>query len=257
MNSVFDLTGRMAFVTGGTAGIGAATALALQAAGADVIVHNHGGQPGRDFAAAHGFAVIDADFASPEEVDALAAGVVDLAPRLDILVNNAGMEVGATVEHLDPVQVRRQLEINLNAPLRLIQLLIPALAASAHASIVNVTSIHDDVPSYGNSVYGAAKAGLRMITKTLAVELGPQGIRVNSVAPGAVETDMNRHLLDEIGRERFAEWIPLGRVGVPPEIAWPIVFLASDAASYMTGATLVVDGAYSHHVVRYRASSHR
>src|SRR5260370_5836592 len=94
-----------------------------------------------------------------------------------------------------------------------------------------------------------------MFSKTLAVELGPEGIRVNTIAPGAVETDINRPILDEIGRENFAQWIPLGRVAQPSEIVGPAIFLAADAASELSRATLAVYGAYSHHLVVCRISA--
>jgi len=248
----FQLTGRRALVTGGTRGIGAAIALAFRERGAIVAIHGRGDQPSRAFANDHGFTYLTADFGDLNQVDDLADAVLDRLGGLDILVNNAGMEVNATVENLDPAAVSQQLLVNLEAPIRLTQRLMAALQNSGHGVIINVTSIHDTVPSYGNSIYCATKAGLEMFTRTLAIELGPSGVRVNALAPGAIETDINRTILDEIGRDNFAEWIPLGHVGQTEDIAEPAVFLASDASRYMTGATLVVDGGYSHHVVRYR-----
>jgi glucose 1-dehydrogenase len=100
--------------------------------------------------------------------------------------------------------------------------------------------------------YAASKAALRMLTESLAVELGPRRIRVNAIAPGAIATDINRDVIARIGPARFAELIPLGRIGTVDDITGPAVFLCSRAAAYVTGATLVVDGAYSHHLVRYR-----
>jgi NAD(P)-dependent dehydrogenase (short-subunit alcohol dehydrogenase family) len=187
-----------------------------------------------------------------EEAATLAQGALDALGGVDILVNNAGMEVNATVGRLDATAVREQLAVNLEAPILLTHHLVAALKASGRGTVINVSSIHGTVPSWGNSVYAAAKAGLELFTKTIAIELGPDGVRVNALAPGAIETDMNREILDEIGRDRFEHWIPLGRVGAPEEVAAAAVFLASDAARYITGATLLVDGAYSHHVVRYR-----
>jgi glucose 1-dehydrogenase len=245
-NDAFDLTGRRALVTGGTRGIGAAIALAFQNRGATVAIH------GRGDPEAEAFAYLTADLSDLNQVDTLADSVIDRLGGLDILVNNAGMEVSATVENLDPRAVSQQLIVNLEAPIRLTHRLVPALQSSPHGVVINVTSIHSTVPSYGNSVYCATKAGLEMFTRTLAIELGPSGVRVNALAPGAIETDINRSILDEIGRSNFAEWIPLGHVGQTQDVADPAVFLASDASRYVSGATLVVDGAYSHHVVRYR-----
>jgi NAD(P)-dependent dehydrogenase (short-subunit alcohol dehydrogenase family) len=249
---VFDLSGRRALITGGCRGIGAAIATAFAERGAEVLVHGRGDDQSRRFAADHGFTYLRADFSNLEEVSALAGEVLASPAGLDILVNNAGFEVNATVESLDPEAVSRQLMVNLQAPIMLTHLLVPALKASAHGVVINVTSIHGSLPAYGNSVYCAAKAGLELFTRTAAIELGPAGVRVNALAPGAIETDMNREILDEIGRDKFAAWIPLGHVGQVEDIAAPALFLASDASRYVTGATLVVDGAYSHHVVRYR-----
>lgn len=254
MADIFDLTGRTALVTGGSRGIGAAIAVALADRGAQVIVHGRADGGARTFAAAHGFGFLAADYADLAQVGALADTLIDQGRPLDILVNNAGMEINATVEHLDPAALSQQLRVNLEAPILLTHRLIPLLKYSAHASIINVTSIHATVPAYANAIYCAAKAGIELFTATLAVELGPSGVRVNSIAPGAIETDMNRHLLDRIGRDQFAGWIPLGRLGEVTDIAGPAIFLASDASRYCSGATIVVDGAYSHHLVRYRSA---
>lgn len=256
-DDVFDLTGRTALVTGGSRGIGAAIAVAFRDAGARVAVHGRGDPAAASFAERHGFAYLPADLSDLRQVDLLADAVLEQFGDLDILVNNAGMEINATVEQLDPDAVSRQLTVDLEAPVRLTHRLVPALRRSRHGVVINVTSIHATVPSYANSVYCSAKAGLEMFTRTLAVELGPAGVRVNTLAPGAIETDMNRAILDEIGRDNFAQWIPLGRVGRPEDVAYPAVFLASDASRYISGATVVVDGAYSHHLVRYRMADVR
>jgi NAD(P)-dependent dehydrogenase (short-subunit alcohol dehydrogenase family) len=232
------LAGRRALVTGGCRGIGAAISTALAASGAQVTTHGRGDERSRQFAAEHGFEYLTADFGDLDEVRRLADAVAETG--LDILVNNAGMEVHATAEQLDPAELSRQLRVNLETPILLTHLLIPTLKASRHGSVINVTSIHGTVPAYANSVYCAAKAGMEAFTRTLAIELGSAGVRVNAIAPGA------------IGHDRFAEWIPLGRVGDVQDIAGPAVFLASDDSSYVSGAVLVVDGAYSHHLVRYR-----
>lgn len=250
MTDDFDLTGRRALVTGGCRGIGAAIATAFADRGAEVIVHGRGDDRSRAFAEQHGFGYLTADFSDLDQVGRLADTVAQAG--LDILVNNAGMEINTTVEQLDPAALSQQLRVNLEAPILLTHLLIPTLKASSHASVINVSSIHGTVPAYANAVYCAAKAGLESFTRTLAIELGASGVRVNAIAPGAIATDMNRAVLDRIGRDQFAEWIPLGRVGNVADVTGPAVFLASQASAYVSGAVLVVDGAYSHHLVRYR-----
>lgn len=246
------LAGRRALVTGGTRGIGAAIAVAFAAQGARVAIHGREDPGSQRFADEHGFSFISGDFAEESQVDRVADSALAVLGGLDILVNNAGMEQLSTVGRLNRSAVRRQLAVNLDAPILLTDRLVPALRNGINPSVINITSIHSAVPAWGNAVYGAAKAGLEQFTRTLAVELGPAGVRVNAVAPGAIETEMNVEILDEIGRDQFAGWIPLGRVGNVDEIAEPVVFLASAAARYITGATLTVDGGYSHHLVRYR-----
>ncbi len=174
---------------------------------------------------------------------------------MDVLVINAGFEIEAKLDHLEPELLARVMRVNFEAPVQLTRLVLPLLRRSASASVINITSIHDQVPYYGNSAYCSSKAALAMFSKTLALELGREAIRVNTIAPGAVETEINQSILDQVGRENFAQWIPLGRVAQPSEIVGPALFLASNAASYMSGATLVVDGAYSHHLIRYRTTA--
>ncbi len=248
------LDGKVALVTGGSRGIGRAIALGFAAAGARVYAHGRDGEAGAEVARELGTPFLAADLAKADGVERLTERFGEVATRLDVLVNNAGMESPQTIEALEEQALRSTIEVNTLAPVRLVQQLLPLLRASEAASVINVTSIHDRVPYRGNLAYAASKAALDMVTATLSVELGPEAIRVNSLAPGAVETEINRDLIGRIGPERFAEWIPLGRVAKPEEIVAPAVFLASDASSYVSGANLVVDGAYRHHLVRYDPS---
>ncbi len=257
LEEVFGLAGRVALVTGSTRGIGRAIAQTMARAGADVIVHGRQLDDAERVAAEIGArGAVAADLGVPAEVDRMCAALLARGGPLDALVLNAGIERGARVEHVTAETLDETLQVNLKAPVALVRALLPALRASSSASVTTVSSIHESVPSWGNGAYAASKAALAMITKTLAIELGPERIRVNSVAPGAIATDINRDVLDEIGEDLFAEWIPLGRVGSVTEVAPAVVFLSSRAASYITGATLVVDGGYSHHLVRYRHSAH-
>jgi len=252
---LFSLQGRTALVTGSTRGIGKAIATGFAEAGARVYIHGRDAADGWRTATEIGGQFLRADLTQIEEVEHLAAELSAREDRLDVLVNNAGLEVDATLDRISPELLGRVMRVNFEAALQLTRLLLPLLRRSAFASVVNITSIHDHVPYYGNAAYTSSKAALAMFSKTIAVELGPEAIRVNTIAPGAVETDMNRSILDKVGRENFGRWIPLGRVGQPSEIVGPALFLASDAASYVSGATLVVDGAYSHHLVRYRVAN--
>lgn len=144
------------------------------------------------------------------------------------------------------------MESQCTGPVELTQLLLPLLRRSGHASIINVTSIHAFVPHPGNFPYNMAKAALDMFTKSMAQELSPEGIRINNLAPGAVETDINGQILADMGHENFNQWIPIGRVAQTDEMIGPVLFLASDASRYITGTTLLADGGYLQNLVRYR-----
>ncbi len=246
-----DLAGKTALVTGSTRGIGAGLALALERAGVRVLRH---GSPAHRGGPSDGEDLLLADLSTPAGVDHLAELVRARTDVLDVLVNNAGVELPERLDGLDAESLGRTLDVNLVAPLLLSRALLPLLRAARAAAVVNVTSIHDDVPYAGNVAYVASKAALEAATRTMALELAPEGIRVNTIAPGAIETDMNREVIDRMGRDDFSSWIPLGRVGEIDDLAAPLLFLASDASRYVTGARLLVDGGYSLNLLRYGLS---
>jgi gluconate 5-dehydrogenase len=253
-----DFRGKVAVVTGSSRGIGRAIAEAFSAAGARVWFHGSDDE-GRKIAEAVKQPFVRADFTSPDEVAAMARTIAAAEKRLDILVNNAGMEPVMPLEAIDFSMYDACFNVNVRAAVQLTTALLPLLKAAGAdrgASVINITSIHDSVPYPHNAVYSMTKAALNMFTKVAAIEFAPHGIRVNSLAPGAIETDMNRGVIDKMGRDKFAEWIPAGRVGTVQEVVGPAMFLASDAASYVTGETLYADGAYRHHLVRYRPTAH-
>jgi len=248
----FSIAGKIALITGSTKGIGKELARGFAAAGARVWVHGRDEEQGRTLAEELGGRFARADLARAEEVAALAQTLRREEERLDILVNNAGMEVIMPIEEIDLSVLDRIWRVNARAPVQLIHLLLPLLKAAPAASIVNITSIHETTPYPHNSAYCMTKAALAMLTKTISLELAPSGIRVNNLAPGAVETDINREVIEEIGRHNFNSWIPMGRVARAEEMIGPAIFLASDASRYVTGATLVADGGYQQNLVRYR-----
>ena len=245
------LAGSTALVTGATRGIGSALARGFAREGAQVWIHGRDRSEGERLAAELGARFVAADLADPAQVEALAGALRRDCPRLDVLVNNAGVEHVMPFLELDLAKLEHMWAVNVRAIAQLTHLLLPCLRAAGSASVINVTSIHQTVPYPHNAGYSLTKAALGMLTQTLAVELAPLGIRVNNLAPGAVETDINREVVARLHRE-FAEWIPAGRVAQTEEMIGPAVFLASRESSYITGATLVADGGYSHHLVRYR-----
>jgi NAD(P)-dependent dehydrogenase (short-subunit alcohol dehydrogenase family) len=246
------LDGKVALVTGSTSGIGKAIAQGFAAAGARVWVHGRNTEAGEALAAALGGRFVRADLSIEGEVAALAEVVQAAESKLDVLVNNAGVEIIMPIDQLRLDDLDMIWKVNVRAPFQLTHALLPLLKAAGGASVINITSIHDTMPYPHNAAYSASKAALAMFSKTIAVELAPQGIRVNNFAPGAVETEINREVIQEIGEEKFREWIPLGRVAQTDEMIGPALFLASDASSYVTGTTLYADGAYLQNLVRYR-----
>ncbi|MEG2017648.1 MAG: SDR family oxidoreductase [Clostridium sp.] len=245
---IFDLTGRVAFVTGASRGIGFAIAKGLKEAGATVWVHARNEKNIADVAKENGFKYTYGDLADMAAVEKIAADISAQEERLDILFNNAGFEIHSPVDEMTESDLNMMYNINAKSPVFLVKGLLPLIKKSKAGSIINVTSIHQEVPVRENSYYCMAKAALGMYTKTAALELAKFNIRVNNLAPGAILTDMNRDLVEAMD---FNKWIPMERVGETEELIGPAIFLASDASSYVTGATLFVDGGYKENLLRY------
>lgn len=254
-----SLQNKVALVTGGNRGIGRAICESLAAAGSHIVIHASSEraewqQLANDLAARHGIRAVflAADLRYPSKIDALFEQFDSHFDHLDILVNNAGVENYHAAEEMPLDAWQHILQVNLSAPFQCSQHAARRMKSRGNGGvIINVSSIHDTVARKGISHYCCAKAGLRMLTRVTALEWAEYGIRVVTVSPGAIETDMNRDAIDGIGRDHFHEWIPAGRIGETSEIGQTITFLCGDAASYITGTELYVDGGYSINLVRY------
>ncbi len=244
------LENKVAIVTGSSQGIGRAIALAFAREGAAVTVdyRSHAeeaeevvglieGSGGRALA-------VKADVSVPADVEGLVGGAVEEFGRLDVMVNNAGVEQKMPFIET-PLEVwNRIMAVNLTGAWLGCQEAARRMVEGGEGGrIINVSSVHEDKPMPTNSPYCAAKGGLRMLMRTIAVELAPHGITVNNIAPGAIETPINENLADNPDqmKELLSE-IPLGRIGQPEEVAELAAYLASDGASYVTGSTFVIDG---------------
>ncbi|HEY9565391.1 MAG TPA: SDR family NAD(P)-dependent oxidoreductase [Nocardioides sp.] len=244
-----DLTGRRALVTGAASGIGRAVVQHFVAAGARVVVTDVARDALETVAEQTSTIAAVADLRDLAAIDSLVAAAGRALDGLDTVVNCAGVITHAPLAELDPETWHLALDVNLTAPYALCRAALPWLRQSSGSSVVNVASgmgLLPDAP--GASAYAASKGGLIALTRALAAELAPT-IRVNAVAPGLTDTPMTTHLLQDDGGKipdavrRYA----LQRAAAPSEIASAIAFLASDAASFITGATLAVDGGRTFH----------
>ena len=245
-----QLENKVAIVTGATSGIGRAIALAFGAAGAAVTV-NYRSNPeaakemvGHLQAAGGRSLAVRADVTKSDEVGAMVAATVEKFGRLDVMVNNAGMETKMPFLETPPDVWEEVLAVNLTGPWLGCQAAARQMVGQdGGGRIVNISSVHEDLPMPTNAPYCAAKGGVRMLMRTIAVELAPHGVTVNNIAPGAVETPMDAGLEKDAEQYRsLLSEIPLGRMGKPEEVAALAVYLASDEAAYVTGSTFVVDG---------------
>lgn len=240
------LENRVAIITGGTAGIGEATALRFAREGAKVVVWARNEQRGREMeakAAAEGLAIeFDrVDSSDYEQVTAGAKRVADKYGRIDILINNAGITNDSSLKKMTVEQWQQVIDINLTGTFYCTKAVSEYMLAAGYGRIVNASSVVGLYGNFGQTNYVATKAGIIGMTKTLARELGRKGITVNAVAPGFIETDMVAKMPEEVLAGMRAK-VPVGRLGKPEEIAAAYLFLASDEAAYVNGATLSVDG---------------
>lgn len=244
------LSGKTALVTGSSQGIGREIAVRLAREGADVAVNYHSHPAEADAVLAEIKALgrravsIGADLGSVAEVTRLVAEAVAGLGSLDILVNNAGVEKNASFQDVTEHDYDLVMNVNLKGAFFATQAFVKhLLSRRAPGRIVNISSVHEELPFPHFTAYCASKGGLKMMTRNLAVELAPFGITINSIAPGAIETPINTKLLNDPEKlKALLGNIPLNRLGKPRDVAGAAAFLASPDADYITGTTLFVDG---------------
>jgi glucose 1-dehydrogenase len=244
------LDGKVALVTGSSQGIGAAIAVRLAQEGADIVINYHSHPEEANAvkaqveAAGRRAVAIAADLGAVDSINQLIAGGVAGLGQLDILVNNAGVEKNASFWDVTEHDYDFVLNTNLKGPFFATQAFVKHLQSrKATGKIINISSVHEDLPFPHFTAYCASKGGLKMMTRNLSIELAPLGITINNIAPGAIETPINTALLhDPTKLNALLDNIPLRRLGKPNDVSSAVAFLASSDADYITGTTLVIDG---------------
>ncbi len=252
-NAYKSIRDKVVVITGASSGIGGAIALEMGRQGANVVV-NYIGKPDaalevvHEIENDHGTAIaIEADVSKADQVEHMISHTISQLGRVDVLVNNAGIEKEAPFLEKPESEFDMVIAVNLKGPFLCTQAAARDMAKRKKGTIINISSVHEDLPFPGYSAYCAAKGGLRMLCRDLALELAPFGINVVNVAPGAIDTPINRRTLSDPEKKlALQREIPLGRVGEPQEVAKLVCYLASNDAAYITGTTVVIDGGLMH-----------
>lgn len=248
LNAAFNLSGRVALITGGSKGLGKAMARAFAEAGADVVIssrHENELQAAlKEITAGTSVrgAYCVADMCQRSESARLAAFAAEKMGRVDILINNAGSNVPQTLDQICDEDWDRIVELNLNSCMAMARAVVPGMRERRWGRIIHISSIMALGSKEGRSAYSATKAALIGMARAQALEWGPHGITVNCIAPGPFLTDLPLSVLSKEEQQTFANRTALLRWGEPKELAGPALLLASEAGSYITGTTLVVDG---------------
>ena len=248
MHRLFDLSGKVALVTGGGRGLGRAMALGFAEAGADVFICARSedqlasvktevsSETGRKIE----YAVVD--MSHRDQVKNLAQSALETMGKVDILVNNAGINRPQPIDQIDDADWDTQIEVNLSSIMCLTRELVPQMKGRKWGRVIHISSVLGVGSKEARNAYSATKAALVGMTKASALDLGTFGVTVNCIAPGPFLTDLPMSLLNEEQQQKFADFTAMNRWADPKEIVGPAIFLGSDASSYVTGETLLVDG---------------
>jgi NAD(P)-dependent dehydrogenase (short-subunit alcohol dehydrogenase family) len=247
---IFDLSGRVALVTGAGRGLGRAMALALASAGADVVVSGRTVSD-LDSAAASiaelGRAALPvaADVSAADQVEAMVAAALERFGQIDILVNNAGINLPKPALEVELADWDRVLDVNLRGQFLVARAVGRHMVGRRYGRVINITSILATIAYHNQAAYAASKGALTQLAKVLAIEWAPHNVTVNCIGPTFFATEYTRPRFDDPGRRSFIQTrTPLGRWGEPEELAGAVIFLASDAAAFITGQTVFVDGGW-------------
>jgi NAD(P)-dependent dehydrogenase (short-subunit alcohol dehydrogenase family) len=249
VDSIFSLRGKIAIVTGAGRGIGNAIASGFLRAGATVVLADIDAERLRAATQALRDENLDAhsvlcDLSRPDQIESLANQFRGQFSRLDVLVNNAGITISHALVDYPLEDWERTINVNLRGPFLLVQRLVGQMRERG-GSVINITSLNAELGFPANPAYVAAKGGLKQLTKSMALDLGPSGIRVNNIGPGYFDTDINaQSRADPITRAERTKRTILGRWGTPKDIVGLAILLASDASSYITGQDIYVDGGW-------------
>ena len=251
---LFRLDGKVAIVTGASRGLGTQMAIALGQAGADLVITGRVEETIKEAAKEIGaetskdVLTVAGDITNADDMARLASTVKERFGRIDVLVNNAGMNNRKPFLEYTPEEWRQIIDTNVNGLFLCTQAIAPTMIAQKSGRIINIGSIMGTIGLPTRVPYAASKGAVHQITKTLAQELAPHGVTVNTIAPGPFMTEMNKAVIDQPDvYQFFLDRIPLGHWADPSELRGPVVFLASDASSFVTGATLYVDGGWTTH----------
>ena len=240
----FGLAGRVCIVTGGSQGIGEACARRFAREGAHVVIADIADGPGQALASELGALYLHCDVGNKSEVDALVAGAMQVHGRIDVLVNNAGIFRAAEFLDVSEADFDAVLRVNLKGAFLVGQAVAREMAKASRGAIVNMSSVNAVLAIPTISSYNVSKGGINQLTRVMALALVDKGIRVNAVAPGTIATDLAARavLTSEDAKARIMSRTPMRRLGQPAEVADVVAWLASDAASYVTGEIVVIDG---------------